>query len=133
MEAGTHNVPGIAGLREGIRYVSARESIICEHERLLLRQLKAGLTGLPELELFYDSKEQCQTGVLSLRSRKLDCEELAQRLAERGVAVRAGLHCSPLGHRSGGTFDTGTVRLSVSPFSTEQEVQETVRILREIL
>ena len=133
MEAGTHNVPGIAGLREGIRYVSARESIICEHERLMLRQLKAGLTGLPELELFYDGKEQCQTGVLSLRSRKLDCEELAQRLVERGVAVRAGLHCSPLGHRSGGTFDTGTVRLSVSPFSTEQEVQETVRILREIL
>lgn len=133
LEAGTHNVPGIAGLCEGIRYVSAREGIIHEHELLLLRQLREGLQAVPELELFYDKNERCQTGVLSLRSRKLDCEELAQRLADRGVAVRAGLHCSPLGHRSGGTFDTGTVRFSFSPFNTEQEVKETVRIMREIL
>lgn len=133
LEAGTHNVPGIAGLREGIRYVSARAGIIHEHELLLLRQLREGLKDVPELELFYDKNERCQTGVLSLRSRKLDCEELAQRLSDRGVAVRAGLHCAPLGHRTGGTFDTGTVRFSFSPFNTEQEVTETVRIMREIL
>lgn len=133
LEAGTHNVPGIAGLREGIRYVAARSGTIHEHERLLLRQLKQGLGDIPELELFYDKNERCQAGVLSLRSRKLDCEELAQRLADRGVAVRAGLHCAPLGHRTGGTFDTGTVRFSFSPFNTEQEIQETIRIMREIL
>ena len=132
LEAGTHNVPGIAGLHEGIRYVSARGKIIREHELLLLHQLREGLSGMPDLELYYDKSEQCQAGVLSMRSRKLDCEELAQRLADRGVAVRAGLHCSPLGHRSGGTFDTGTVRFSFSPFNTEQEIQETVRIMREI-
>lgn len=133
LEAGTHNVPGIAGLCEGIHYVSARAEIIHTHELRLLRQLREGLKDVPELELFYDESERCQTGVLSLRSRKLDCEELAQRLADRGIAVRAGLHCAPLGHRTGGTFDTGTVRFSFSPFNTEQEVAETVRIMREIL
>lgn len=133
LEAGTHNVPGIAGLYEGIRYVSANRQIIQSHEIRLLRQMAAGLRTVQDLELFYDEKERSQAGVLSLRSRALDCEELAQRLADRGVAVRAGLHCSPLGHRSGGTFDTGTVRFSFSPFNTEQEVEKTVRIMREIL
>lgn len=133
LEAGTHNVPGIAGLYEGIRYVSANRKIIENHEVHLLRQMTAGLRNVPELELFYDAGERCQVGVLSLRSRALDCEELAQRLADRGVAVRAGLHCSPLGHRSGGTFDTGTVRFSFSPFNTEQEVEKAIQIMREIL
>ena len=42
----------------------------------------------------------------------MDCEEAAQRLADRGIAVRAGLHCAPLAHESAGTLSTGTVRIS---------------------
>ena len=41
-----------------------------------------------------------------------DCEELAARLGKRGIAVRAGLHCAPLAHKSAGTLETGTVRIS---------------------
>jgi selenocysteine lyase/cysteine desulfurase len=41
-----------------------------------------------------------------------DCEKVAQFLARRGFAVRAGLHCAPLAHESAGTLATGTVRLS---------------------
>ena len=33
-------------------------------------------------------------------------------LGQRGIAVRAGLHCAPLAHESAGTLDTGTVRIS---------------------
>ena len=40
------------------------------------------------------------------------CEEAAEFLARRGIAVRAGLHCAPLAHRSAGTLDTGTLRIS---------------------
>lgn len=133
LEAGTHNVPGIAGLGEGLRYVAPRLERIRAHEQALLRHMAHALRAAPETELFYDAAGDCQAGVLSLRSRRLDCEELAQRLAARGVAVRAGLHCSPLGHRSGGTLDTGTVRLSFSPFNTEPEVDAAARILLEIL
>ncbi len=42
--------------------------------------------------------------------------EAAARLAEAGIAVRAGLHCAPMAHRSGGTLETGTVRVSFSAF-----------------
>ena len=36
----------------------------------------------------------------------------AERLAAQGAAVRAGLHCAPLAHRTAGTLETGTVRVS---------------------
>ena len=41
-----------------------------------------------------------------------DCEELAEKLARQGIAVRAGLHCAPAAHESAGTLETGTVRVS---------------------
>jgi len=41
-----------------------------------------------------------------------DCEEAAEHLAKKGIAVRAGLHCAPLAHESAGTLETGTVRVS---------------------
>ena len=60
-------------------------------------------------------------------------EEIGEALAERGIAVRAGLHCAPLAHRTAGTLDTGTVRVSFSAFSTLREVDTLSRALREIL
>ena len=42
----------------------------------------------------------------------IDCEDMAERLGQRGIAVRAGLHCAPLAHESAGTLETGTVRVS---------------------
>ncbi len=133
LEAGTHNVPGIAGLQAGLRYVSPRLADIRAQETRLLRQLAEGARDLPDLELFYDESARSQVGVLSMRSRTLDSEAFAERLAEHGVAVRAGLHCAPLGHRSAGTIETGTVRFSMSPFNTEQEITEAIRILHRVL
>jgi selenocysteine lyase/cysteine desulfurase len=52
----------------------------------------------------------------------VDAETVGQRLGEQGIAVRAGLHCAPLAHRTAGTLDTGTVRVSFSAFNTKEEV-----------
>ena len=52
-----------------------------------------------------------QSGTVSFVAA-MDCEDLAQALAEKGIAVRAGLHCAPLAHESAGTLDSGTVRIS---------------------
>ena len=58
---------------------------------------------------------------------------MGQALAERGIAVRAGLHCAPLAHRSAGTLGSGTVRLSFSDFNTPEEVSRLVSAMGEIL
>ena len=120
MEAGTHNVCGIAGLTEGIRFVRKQTpAAIAHHEQTLLRQALQELEGQKNLRLYAG---EGQAGVLSFSVEAVDCEEAAQALAQEGIAVRAGLHCAPLAHRSAGTADTGTVRLSFSVFNTPREV-----------
>ena len=129
LEAGTHNVCGIAGLLAGIRYVRERGTAsILAHERRLLSTLLEEVKGTP-VELFTGEE---QAGVLSLRFPRLDSESAAQRLAERGICVRAGLHCAPLAHESAGTLETGTLRLSFSPFLGEGQIRQAARVLRQL-
>ena len=59
-----------------------------------------------------------------------DCEELAQQLAERGIAVRAGLHCAPLAHETAGTLETGTVRVSFGHDATIGQAKTLVQAVR---
>ena len=131
LESGTLNVPGIAGLREGLRFAAKRREAILRREQALLAQTAELLSALPELELF--TGNGCQSGVLSLRPRAGDPAALCEALAERGVCVRGGLHCSPLAHRSAGTLPEGTVRLSFSAFSTPDQAEDLARILKESL
>lgn len=134
LEAGTHNVPGIAGLLAGIRYLSVQGvENIERRERRLAQRLTAQLRAEPRLEVFASPDPACQTAVLSVRCRDMDSELLAQKLARYGIAVRAGLHCAPVAHRTAGTLETGTVRLSLSPFNTDAEIARTARVFHEIL
>lgn len=112
-EPGTHNIPGIAGLREGLRFVRRLgPETIARQEHRLLRQLGEGLREMPGVQAFYAPGGVNQTGVLSFQLSGRDCEEVGEALADRGFALRAGLHCAPLAHRTAGTLDTGTVRAS---------------------
>ena len=125
LEAGTHNMPGIAGLLEGLRFVQ-RQGVarIADYESELGRYAARHLAELPGVEVF---SGPFQTGVVSFRAAGMDCEELGEALAARGIALRAGLHCAPLAHRTAGTLETGTVRFSPSVFNRRQEVDELVR------
>ncbi len=130
LEAGTHNVCGIAGLAAGLRFVRAQtQQRILRHEQKLLRLLAAELRSLPRLHLF-TGKEQA--GVLSFTVEDMDCEEAAALLAAQHAAVRAGLHCAPTAHESAGTLESGTVRVSFSAFNTEREVREFARLCKKL-
>lgn len=131
LEAGTHNVAGIAGLLEGLRFVRRRGvSAIGDKERYLVGRMAEGLEKIPGVELFWDRREAAQGGVLSFRMAGQDCELAGEALGDRGIAVRAGLHCAPLAHETAGTLDSGTVRVSVSDFNHEREVHEFLRTMR---
>lgn len=136
LEAGTHNMPGIAGLLEGIRFVRRQgvESIAARERQVALRAAR-GLESLPGVRVLRDGDFRNQTGVVSFVTEGRDCEAVGEALARRGIALRAGLHCAPLAHRTAGTLDTGTLRLSASFFNTPDQADRLVwavsRVLRE--
>ncbi len=133
-EAGTHNIHGIAGLREGIRFVQKVSTATIEaHERKLLERFQHMISDIEGLETFYSPQTSVQGGVLSLRHHELDCELMAEALGREGIAVRSGMHCAPCAHETGGTYDSGTVRFSFSPFNTVSEVDYAARMLNHCI
>ena len=133
-EAGTHNIPGIAGLLAGISFIQKIGlEKIQSHEKTLIDLAASRLERLSNIHVFHDSVGSYQTGVLSFQILKGDCELFAQTMANLGYAVRAGLHCAPLAHESAGTLETGTVRISVSTFNLEEELASFVQDATEVL
>lgn len=124
LEAGTHNVPGAAGLLAGLRFVeqTGTDSIL-EHERRLALRAARGLERIRGINVFAAPGMLNQAGVISFQTETMDCELAAQKLSQADIAVRAGLHCSPLAHQTAGTLDRGTVRLSFSAFNQPWEVE----------
>ena len=127
-ESGTPNVPGLAGLAAGIQFVrSVGPENILAHERRLAQETARALEGNGLLEVF---SNPAQTGVLSVRFRDIPAESAAEQLARQGIAVRAGLHCAPLAHRTAGTEQTGTVRLSFGFYSTAGQAEQAAKAFK---
>ncbi len=133
LEAGTHNMPGIAGLEAGLRFVRSKTpERILSRERALTRRAASGLRHVECVTAYAAEDENVQLGVLSFTVRGSEPEDVAESLSRRGIAVRAGYHCAPFAHRSAGTIGQGTVRLSVSAFNSEPEIDAFLRAMREI-
>ena len=130
MESGTLNVPGIAGLWEGLKFIRRQgQGELLRWEQELVGELVQRLEGERAIRLF--SGGDRQGGVLSA-VLSMPSEEAAEKLASQGICVRAGLHCAPLAHRTAGTLPDGTVRLSVSAFNTRKEMAETAAFLAKM-
>ncbi len=131
LEAGTHNVCGAAGLLAGMKFVSRTGAVrIHRHEQALARRMMDRLERVPGVSVFRGGENQ--SGLCSMTIGGMDCEEMGEALARRGIAVRAGLHCAPLAHQTAGTQDTGTVRLSFSAFNRQDQVDRAAAVIREL-
>lgn len=126
LEPGTQNVPGAAGLTAGMEYLlktGVGRIHAAEH-----RQARRCAEGLQSLGVKVFTGEH-QAGTVSFVPR-MDCETTAGKLAERGIAVRAGLHCAPLAHESAGTLQTGTVRVSFGPDAVDAQTDRLLEAVR---
>ena len=133
-EAGTHNMPGIAGLSAGLDFVrSTGAGRILRHERKMTELCTSELGKIPGITVYSTGDKRVQSGVLSFTCGGLDCVTAAQRLAGYGICVRAGLHCAPRAHNTAGTLDTGTVRVSVSAFTKPGDIYCLSRAMSRIM
>ncbi|MEE0946251.1 MAG: aminotransferase class V-fold PLP-dependent enzyme [Acutalibacteraceae bacterium] len=129
LESGTVNVPGILGISAGIDFVKKRGiDNIRKHENALCDRLFSRLYGHKKIRLIA-SREKIRVPVVSFVVQGVDSNAVAEFLNNKNIAVRAGLHCSPMAHKTLGTLDTGTVRFSPGITSDERQVDYLCRVL----
>jgi cysteine desulfurase family protein len=137
-EAGTLNLPGIAGLNAALNWLlSQPEGSILAHELKLTERFLQGMEEAEEaglIRIIGKRGMEGRTGVVSIVPTQMDPAELSYQLDERyGIATRVGLHCAPSAHRTLGTWPGGTVRFSFGVFNTESEIDEAVEAVGRIL
>jgi len=135
-ESGNHNVPGLVGLERGTAYIEQRGwEALQRHERTLMERMLEVLPSIRGLQIFGPASCEKRLGVFSFRLNGFDPQELATLLdAEYSVQVRSGLHCASRLHQQLGTASRGgTVRASVGPFTTTEDIDALAVALSEIV
>lgn len=134
-EAGTLNVPGIAGLHAALQWMEEKSCEQTKDDEWQLTQLAIDqLQRLPRVQVLGPALGEPRTGLVSFYVDGMDSAHIAYRLDRQyNIAVRAGLHCAPAAHEAVHTLDTGAVRWSVGVYNDESDIAYAIRALQEIL
>lgn len=132
LEAGTPNIPALAGQAAAIGWALNRDPAVLAHEQALGLSLLTGLRAIPGVAI-YGASEGVRTPVVSFGIAGIPNDEVGQTLGGRyGIVCRTGLHCAPLIHAALGSAPHGTVRFSASCFTTDNEIDAAITAVREI-
>lgn len=129
LEPGTPAVPLFAGLRYSLRW-QREHPVPLEKMEILTRRLEQGLIerGADVINVSGN-----RTYIVSFRLPRWDLNETGYVLHKSfGIICRTGLHCAPLIHRYIGTGPEGSVRFSISRFTTEEEIDYTLDAVGEL-
>ena len=134
LEAGTLNGHGIAGLGAAVSYImETGPDTIREWELALMQRFYQGISGIPGVKVYGDFSTKDRAAIVSFNIGDYDSSEVSDELNVRyGIVTRPGAHCAPLMHQALGTVDQGAVRFSFSHFNTEEEVDVSVRAVKEL-
>ena len=125
-EAGTMNLPGIAGLTAGVRFVQEQGvDSLGRRRHVLVEMLRDKLSQFPQCRLSPLANGDGRAGIVSFTHDRWSVEDLGFVLSESfGIETRNGLHCAPMVHRHLGTAPHGSIRISVAEFNTEEDVEK---------
>ncbi len=134
IESGTVNLPAIAGLWAGMDFVNKTGiEKIYKYEMELCKSLYNGLANTKGVILYTKMPTNNSfVPVISFNLKGKSSMQVAQDLADKNIAVRGGFHCAPSAHKSIGTLDAGTVRISLSAFNTQSEVNAFLNALNNV-
>lgn len=125
-ESGTINLSGVAGLASGVDFVLKKKTqAVYLHEMKLIKDLYLKLQSMDNIILYTKEPDvEHHVPLLSFNIKGYDSESLAHVLDSKyNIAVRAGIHCSPLAHKYMKTDDIGTVRVCPSVFTTQYDTK----------
>lgn len=134
MEAGSINVPGIAGLGAAINFVQEIGIGELYHKTMTLTDRLMEMAGnINGVEVYIPPTPRPRLPVLALNITKLDPAEAANLLDSRyGIAIRSGYHCAPAAHKALGTMEEGCLRFSPGWFNTMTEIEKAGIALKEL-
>lgn len=128
LEVGTSNVLGIVGLHEAQIYLKEKGiDQIYRHEMTLFARLQEGLWEIEGVTLHGTTNLEHRLPVLSFTIEGRDPSDVGTMLdVDHSIATRTGLHCAPLIHEQVGTAPRGTVRMSVGPLNTADQIEKAI-------
>ena len=132
LESSSLNTVAIAGLQASLDWLKTISPWKIEHE--LMEYLIPRLKAIPGLKLYAAPSPDRQAGVISINLDGFRANEVGAILDhEWDVAVRAGHHCAALIHRHLKNKEhDGTVRISLSAFTTKDDLDVLIAGLKSI-
>jgi len=133
-ESGTPNAPGLIGLGAGIKYImETGMSNIRKKEEELTKHFIEEVSKIEKIKIYGPLDIKYHGPVVALNIGDADSSEVSYILDdEYDIAVRPGLHCAPLAHKTIGTFEQGVVRFSFGYENTHEEIELGIKALKEI-
>jgi selenocysteine lyase/cysteine desulfurase len=130
-EPGTQNTFGILSLAASVEEILRTGcEMIWARELALTARFIAGLRDIQKITLCGTGDPERSVAVVSIVVPGYDAGEVSRRLFEcHSIITRSGLHCSPLAHKTAGTFPGGTVRFSFGRDTTEAEIDAILEAL----
>lgn len=118
-EAGTQNIMGIYGLLGAIK---SNEPI--EYSQNYFELLLNRLDQVVNIKLLMANDLKNQSDVFSFVPLKASVSEFTKQLYNQfKIEVRSGLHCSPLAHKTLDSYPNGSVRISLSKYHTDNDLE----------
>lgn len=129
-EAGSPNIVAICGLNASCTWLEQQN--IYEHEMELTKYLIAELLKIKKCKLYIPNDYSKIFGVVSFNINGYSASEVGTILDDEfNIYVRTGYHCCPLIHDFIDSINNeGTVRVSLSHFSTKDEINELIKALK---
>ena len=132
-EMGSLNIHAIAGLHAALTWWKSDTDAIRKKEAENHMRLLSILEKYDFVKILRPANSATHfTGVVSCLFDGYTADEIGSVLDEQNIAVRTGLQCAPLAHKTLGTFPAGTVRFSTGYFTGEEDFGELERAMEWI-
>lgn len=127
-EIGSLNTLAVAGLYYSLNWLlGLKKGQVWEQEEKNHKRLYQLLKKYANIKIYGYS--DYSVGIISCTFEGLSPDNIENILAEHNIAVRTGLHCAPNAHKFLGTFPAGTVRFSVSYFTSDDDFKQLEKTL----
>jgi cysteine desulfurase / selenocysteine lyase len=135
LECGTLNLLGVAGIHAGMKWIEEQGmENIHKKEIALWDKLRKGLQKIDNVTTYCAESTENQNPILSFNIDGIEAGEVGTMLdVDYNIATRTGLQCAPKVHEGIGTNDKhGTVRMSIGPFNTEEQIDISIKAVEEV-